>query len=75
MRIPFGPFKPSLNSEGVSSDSDVNHYVIIKRYLENVPITVTARYKAWTLFAPSKAGIVHSKPTQGTNVCVRLFCV
>jgi hypothetical protein len=40
-----------------------------------VPVTVAARSKAWTVFARSNAGIVGSNPTQGTNVCVRLFCV
>jgi hypothetical protein len=34
-----------------------------------------ARYKAWTLCAPSNAGFVGSNPTQRMDVCVRLFCV
>jgi hypothetical protein len=37
--------------------------------------TVAARSKAWTVFARSDAGIVDSNPTQGMDVCVRLFCV
>jgi hypothetical protein len=38
-------------------------------------IIVTARSKAWTLFARSNTGTVGSNPTQDTDVCVRLFCV
>jgi hypothetical protein len=38
-------------------------------------ITVTARSEAWTLSASSNTGIVGSNPTQGVDVCVRLFCV
>jgi hypothetical protein len=34
------------------------------------PITVTARYEAWTVFASSNVGIVGSNPIQGTDVCV-----
>jgi hypothetical protein len=34
------------------------------------PITVTARSKAWTVFARSNAMIVGSNPTQGMEVCV-----
>jgi hypothetical protein len=40
-----------------------------------LPITVAARSKARTVFARSNAGIVASNPTQGMDVCVRLFCV
>jgi hypothetical protein len=42
---------------------------------EFLPITLTARSKAWTVFARSKTGIVCSNPTNGMDVCVRLFCV
>jgi hypothetical protein len=38
-------------------------------------ITVAGRSKAWTVFARSNAGIVGSNPTQGMDVCVRLFSV
>jgi hypothetical protein len=38
-------------------------------------ITVAARSEAWTVFARSNAGVVGSNPTQGMNVCLRLFCV
>jgi hypothetical protein len=31
--------------------------------------------KAWTVFARSDTRIVGSNPTQGMDVCVRLFCV
>jgi hypothetical protein len=36
---------------------------------------MAARFKTWDIFARSKAGIVSSNPTQGMDVCVRLFCV
>jgi hypothetical protein len=39
------------------------------------PITVAARSKAWTVFARSNAVVVGSNPTQGIDVCVRLFCI
>jgi hypothetical protein len=45
------------------------------KYCIILPITVAARSKAWTLFAPSNAGIVGSNPSQGVDVCVRLLCV
>jgi hypothetical protein len=38
-------------------------------------ITVAARPKAWNVFTRSKAGTVGSNPTQGIDVCLRLFCV
>jgi hypothetical protein len=34
-----------------------------------------ARFKAWNVFARLNAGIMGSNPTQGMDVCVRLFCV
>jgi hypothetical protein len=40
-----------------------------------MPITVAARSKAWTVFAPSNAGIVGSNSTQGMDVCLHLFLV
>jgi hypothetical protein len=39
------------------------------------PVTVAARSKAWTVVARSDAGIVDSNPTQGMEVCLRLFYV
>jgi hypothetical protein len=39
------------------------------------PITVAARFEAWTVFVRSNIGMVGSIPTQGMDVCVRLFCV
>jgi hypothetical protein len=41
----------------------------------HMPTTVAARSKASTVFPCSNAGIVGSKPTQGMNVCLRLYCV
>jgi hypothetical protein len=40
-----------------------------------MPVTVVARSKAWNVFARSNIGIVGSKPTQGKDVCLRLFYV
>jgi hypothetical protein len=40
-----------------------------------LPITAAARSKAWTVFARSNAEILGSNPTQGMDICVRLFCV
>jgi hypothetical protein len=35
-----------------------------------MPITVAARSRAWTIFAPSDSGIVGSNPIQGMDVCI-----
>jgi hypothetical protein len=48
---------------------------IFTDYRPAAPITVITRSKAWTDFARSNAEIVGSNPTQGMDVCVRLFCV
>jgi hypothetical protein len=40
-----------------------------------VPITVAARYKAWTVFARSNTVVMGLNPTWGMDDCVRLFCV
>jgi hypothetical protein len=40
-----------------------------------MPITVAARYKAWTVFARWNTGIVGSNPTWGMDVCVPLWFV
>jgi hypothetical protein len=47
----------------------------LKLAISNGPITVAARSKSWTVFAPSNAGIVDSKPTQCMDVCVCLYSV
>jgi hypothetical protein len=39
-----------------------------------MPITMAARSEARTV-ARSNTGIMGSNPTQGMDVCVRLFCV
>jgi hypothetical protein len=44
-------------------------------YVLQVPITVAARSKTWTVFARWNTGIVGSNPTWGMDVSVRLFCV
>jgi hypothetical protein len=40
-----------------------------------MPIPVTGRSTARTVFAHSNSGILGSNPTQGMDVCVRLFGV
>jgi hypothetical protein len=34
----------------------------------SMPLTVAERFKAWTVFARSEAGIVDLNPTQGVDV-------
>jgi hypothetical protein len=46
-----------------------------KHVINQTPITVAARSKAWTVFARSNTGIVGSNLTSGMDVYVRLFCV
>jgi hypothetical protein len=48
---------------------------IRSRHVGHQPITVVARSKAWAVFPRSNTGVVGSNPTQGMDVCVRLFCV
>jgi hypothetical protein len=36
---------------------------------------VSARSKAWPIFARSSTAVVGSYPTRGMDVCVRFFCV
>jgi hypothetical protein len=38
-------------------------------------ITVAVLSKARTVFSSPNAGIVGSNPTQGMDICLRLFCV
>jgi hypothetical protein len=40
-----------------------------------LPITAAARFKTRSAFAPPITGIVDSKPTQGMDVCLFLYCV
>jgi hypothetical protein len=44
-------------------------------YGDFLPITVTALSQAWNIFARLNTGIVGSNPTQGMDVCLRLFSV
>jgi hypothetical protein len=41
----------------------------------DMPITVAALSKAWTVFTGSNTGIMCSNPTPGMDVSERLFCV
>jgi hypothetical protein len=44
--------------------------------MDNKPVTVAERTKAWTAFVRSDAGIVGSNPTRGMDVwCVNSFIV
>jgi hypothetical protein len=58
-------FDPNINTQNLIA----NNYSWLKS------ITLATRSKAWTVFALSNTGIVGSNPTQGMDVCVRLFCV
>jgi hypothetical protein len=52
--------------------------IIVIIYVTNVrhlPITVAARFKAWTIFARLNAGVVGSNLARGMDLCVCLFCV
>jgi hypothetical protein len=58
----------------------INMYFISCTFICNLyclfmPMTVYARSKAWTVFAPSNTGIVGSNPTKGMDGSVRLCCV
>jgi hypothetical protein len=48
---------------------DITMYEVLE------PITVPARYKEWTVFARSNAGIVVSNSTQDMDVCVCVYSV
>jgi hypothetical protein len=47
----------------------------ISTILDLEQFTVAARSKAWAVFVRSKAAIVGSNPTQGMDICLRLFSV
>jgi hypothetical protein len=51
------------------------HKHLLYQAFNGMRITAAARSKTWIVFASSNAGIVGSNPTQGMDVCVRLFCV
>jgi hypothetical protein len=48
---------------------------IVSPYRKIMPVAVTVRSKAWTVFAHSNTGIMGSNPTQDVDVFLRLFCV
>jgi hypothetical protein len=45
--------------------------LILEYDMNQLPITVAARSKAWTVFALSNTGIVGSSLTRGMDVCMR----
>jgi hypothetical protein len=47
----------------------------LKDKIKGMPITVAARSTAWNVSVRSNTVTVGSNPTQGLDVCVRLFCV
>jgi hypothetical protein len=75
----FSIFMLSSNSQSLSlflwGVRIKNNYVLLLDKYWNIPITVTARSEAWTVFACSNTGVVGSIPTRGMDVGVRLFCV
>jgi hypothetical protein len=62
-------------SKNISSINFLYLYVFLPWLNFYEPITVAARSKAWTVFSISNTGIVGSNPTQGMDVCLRLFCL
>jgi hypothetical protein len=48
---------------------------ILHAFIDTLPITVAAPSNASTVFARWNTRIMGSNPTQGMDVCVRLFCV
>jgi hypothetical protein len=72
--IPISQLNNILKFLGPFSLANV---IIVKNQVLSMrePITVAARSKAWTVFSHSNTGIVGSNSTQGTDVCLRLFCV
>jgi hypothetical protein len=52
-------------------EGHIKHIILVSQSVE--PITVAARSKGWTVFTPLNTGIVGSNPTQGMDICVRLF--
>jgi hypothetical protein len=64
-----------LQSQGKAFDS-VGLFSTLNTTLTDIStIKVAALSTAWTVFARLNAGIVGSNPTQGIDVCVRLFCL
>jgi hypothetical protein len=61
-------------------DVDVRRFWLVDWLFHDVgiicqPIAMAAPSKAWTVFTRSNTGVVGLNPTQGIDVCVRLFCV
>jgi hypothetical protein len=59
----------------VRTGSKMTNSVFVSDKAGNLPITVASRYKAWTVFARSNAGIMGSNPTHGMDVCVCVYSV
>jgi hypothetical protein len=57
----------------LKSHTSLSYSLFFQHLTEPLPTMVTARSKAWPVFARSNAGIVGSNPTQGMDVCVCAF--
>jgi hypothetical protein len=68
-----GTFTAAVLWSGVSVVCQMGREIKVAPVFE--PITVSARSRAWTVFAHSNAGTVGSNHTQGMDVCMCLFCV
>jgi hypothetical protein len=64
-----------INMHHYKTINFVKCLTILGKVWSTEPITVAAPSKIWTVFARSDTEIVGSNPTQGMDVCVRLFCV
>jgi hypothetical protein len=54
----------------------LQHFIGYKAVcIADVPVTVVARSKAWTVFARSNVGMVGSNSTQGMDICMCVYSV
>jgi hypothetical protein len=64
----------SLNTVQAPAEiTDISSLVLGE--VKSLSIKVAARSKGWTVFARSNAGVVGSNPTEGMDVCVRVYSV
>jgi hypothetical protein len=74
--LPFewGMAEPHIFSIHSRVLSAGNANKILFNYNTVRPVTVAARFKAWSVFTRLNAGIMGSNITQGMDVCLSLFC-
>jgi hypothetical protein len=75
-RVEFDYFRKYIETRKhrVRNETLLEKYMLLVMIRNIVPVTVTERSKAWTVFARSEAGIVGSNPTEGMDFwCVYVF--